>query len=270
MLFKVRLLVLSLLGVMAIGMIASTAAMAKAGPYWWVRTGGLGEGSKLAENVIEQGTSSGLGTTFSTTISGNPLALEGQAQAKFDIWNIPAQGQVKIQIAFSNVHVIGKPNCIVPIKVPEDYIGHLMWKYQGIAKELSQVGTQEENGQEWDVAIAPARSILGAHGYTHQGEEPIFAKIEIPNNVTNCGVLAGGITNVTGVSAFQDQQLKVGQFAKNTTVSFPGHKVWQHYWNGTEVETLEGELTSKFGPAAAFFNGSLPLEFAAKEVDVHE
>ena len=271
MLFKVRLLVVGLLAVMAIGMVASTAAMARPGPFWWIRTNAKeGEGKKLAEQSIEQGKGSGTGATFSTTLGGTPLALEGQAQLKFDIWNVPNQGQIKIQIAFNNVQVIGMPGCTAGVQIPEDYIGHLMWKYRGIAKELSQEGTQEENGQEWDLVVAPARSILGAHGFTHQGEEPLFAKITILNNTKLCGVLAGQATNVTGVSAFQDQQLKVGVFAKKATVTFPGHEIWQHYWNGSEIETLKGELVSKVGPAAAFFNGSLGIEFGTMEVDVHE
>jgi hypothetical protein len=264
---------MGLLSVIAFGAIASTAAEAKPGPFWWVRTGGLGEGKKLAENSIEQGTSSGTGTTFSTVIGKEPIALEGQAQVKFDIWNTPSQGQIKLQIVFSNVREIGNTGCTATVAVPEDYVGHLMWKYRGNESELSQEGTQESHGQEWDVAIAPARSILGEKGFEHQGEEPIFAKVLFAN-VAACKVLMGTGTNVTGVSGFQDQQLKVGVFAKKATVSFPGHEIWQHYWFGPaetgKVQTLKGELVSKVGPAAAFFNGSLPFEFAKEEVDIHE
>jgi hypothetical protein len=207
---------------------------------------------------------------LSTTIGGTPVTFEAQIQIKYNIWNTSNRGQMKLQPIFSNVHVKSQPECIPTLTVPEDYIGHLMWKYRGIAKELSQEGTQEENGQEWDMAVVPARSILGAHGFSHQGEEPLFAKIAIPNDPTWCGVLAGFVTSLFGVTGFQDQQLKVGVFGKKMTVTFPGHEIWQHYWNGMEVETLKGELVSKTGPAAFSLNGSLPLEFEKQEVDVHE
>jgi hypothetical protein len=271
MLFKVRLLVMGLLAVMALGMVASTAASARPGPFWWHRNAAKeGEGVKLAENAIEQGKGESKETTFSTKVGGTPLTLAGQIKVKVDIWNVPQQGQIKIQVQFDEVHPTELPNCNVTVTVPHDYYGHLMWKYRGNKKELEQgpVGGQETvQGQEWDIAILPQQTVLGNHGF--EGKN-VFAELKFAS--TNCGVFNSVKLTPEGVSGIQDQQLKLGEFAKKLTVSFPGHEIWQHYWPGTLEETegveAKGELTT--GATASFFNGRLPLEWENQEIDVRE
>ncbi len=223
MLSKVRLLVLGLLSVMAFGAVASTAALASPGPFWWHRNNSKeGAGVKLAEGKIEQYQGGGNGAIFSSTEGGVAFTLGGETQVKGDIWNEPNQGQMKVQAKFLNVHFIAPAElkeCPVKVTVPEDYVGHLMWKYRGQAKELRQDITQTEAGQEWDAILVPAKTVLGKEGL--EGKN-IFAEIKTGTSTLTCHALANLTIKPKGASGFSDQALPLETFAKKATLTFPG------------------------------------------------
>jgi hypothetical protein len=271
MLIKVRLFVLGLLSVMAFGAVASTAALANPGPFWWHRNNSKeGAGVKLAEGSIEQYKGAGEAVTFKSEEGGVSFTMAAETQIKGDIWNEPNQGQIKAQVTFQKVHFIEPAElngCKVTVTVPQDYVGHLMWKYRGNKEELSQEGTQESHGQKWDVVLYPVNTRFVLNKENELEEKNTFAEIK-PALEKACGALGGLSLKPKGVTGFADKALHLEEFAKKTTIEFPGHEVWQHFWNGKEVATLKGAFEQ--GTHPDFWEGTLPIEFAKQEIDIHE
>ena len=271
MLIKVRLVVLGLLSVMAFGAVASTVALASPGPFWWHRNNSKeGAGVKLAEGSTEQYKGAGETTVFKSEEGGVKFTLAGETQVKGDIWNEPNQGQIKAQVTFPKVKVTSPAeltSCKVKVTVPVDYVGHLMWKYRGNKEELSQEGTQESHGQKWDVVLYPANTKFTLKE-GELSEKNTFAEIKFALE-SACAAFQGLTLKPKGLSGFADKALNLEEFTKKATVEFPGHEVWQHFWNGTEVATLKGVLEQGAGHPA-FFEGTLPFEFEKQEIDIHE
>ncbi len=254
---RVKLLLMGLIAVMAVGSVASATASAEAGPFWHHRFSvSEEEGKKF--NQSEQEKYYGQGKTIlSTIILGTPVTLAGELQIKGTLWNEANQGQLKMQAEFHNVIWVG--HCQVKVVVPEDYQGHLMWKWNGEAKQLENTKAAQEE-QHWDGIILPAKTTLTGTGLSGKNS---FATITF-------GPLCKGLENIhgeaTGAAAFT-AETKPGEFKKAFTFISPGVPVVQHFWNGSAFTGLKENLL--FGTNEAKFLAYIPTE-ASQEVAVFE
>lgn len=262
MLFKVRLLVLGLLSVMVVGAVASTSALAEPGPFWHHSVPGSGkDDGKIEQKEPEQYTGIVTQSEFVGKIGGTELKLKGEAQESGGVWNAPDQGQAKIQVKFFNVVANNIAGCTAEVKVPQDYLVHLMWKYRGLPKELEN-RPQKEQGQEWDGLVLPQQSKLSPKG--PEGKN-IFAVITLGSK---CGVISSLKGNVEGFTGFSAPQLPLEKFSKEPTLVFPGGILEQHFWNGQRFEPIKLELS--FNNELAKFFATGPIKFAKQEVAVFE
>ncbi len=254
---RVKLLLMGLFAVMAVGSVASATASAEAGPFWHHRfSASEEEGKKF--NQSEQEKYYGQGKILlSSTILGTSIVLAGELQIKGTLWNEANQGQLKMQAEFHNVIWVG--HCQVKVVVPEDYQGHLMWKWNGEAKQLENTKAAQEE-QHWDGIIIPGKTTLTATGLSGKNT---FGTVTF-------GPLCKGLENIhgelTGALSFT-AETKLGEFRKELTLIIPGVVTLQHFWNGSTFVGLKEDL--EFGTNEDKLLGYIPMK-TSQEVAVFE
>lgn len=142
--FRFKVLLLSLLAVMAVGSVASTVASAALeGPWWRHPEGGKQVKWKLNEEHEVKSINEG-GFQLKSIIAGSPATIQcNSAKDKGNIWNGLHQGEDNTEVTW------GECSLLEPCKVTGVTVGEtkafteLMWKYRGEAKELTEVGQQK-------------------------------------------------------------------------------------------------------------------------------
>lgn len=261
MLLKVRLLVLGLLSVMAFGAVASTA-LAEPGPFWHHRAeGGKGEGEKISKQEPEKFSGKSSLTEFISKVGGEEFRLIGEVESEGEIWNEANQGQGKAKLVFLNVKDPAKPSCVVAVTVTEPVAIHLMWKYAGNPKELTE---NPQLQQKWDGFVIPIKTELSAKGVSGNNS---FANVAFSGGEKACGLLNAIKHDAVGSVAFAGYQ-KLEEFSKEAQIVFPSQNLWQHFWWEGAFHEIKSELL--FGTEPAKFAGNLNLKFAKQEVAVFE
>lgn len=260
--FRVRLLLMGLLSALAIGMTAAAAATAEAGPFWHQREGGKGSGVKIEQS--KPVAYSGQGKVKFNFFIMNKLAgiLDAEIQIKGGIWNEANQGQLKAQVKFEQVRPPGEPACKSETKVPENYQGHLMWKWNGETKQLEESSQAQ---QKWDIMLTPGQTKLDEKGLSGKN---ILATVSF-------GASCGSFSNTTqsfkgamifaadaGLEAFHNTFTFIGSLPLTFVTPFD-----THYWNGKGSIGLEENLF--FEAVRSGLAGEFPVKFG-QEVAVFE
>jgi hypothetical protein len=254
---RVKLLLMGLFAVLAVGSVASATASAEAGPFWLHRFSAEEAGKKFSQSEQEKYYGQGK-TLLIGTVSGRQVILAGELQIKGTLWNEANQGQLKLQAEFHHVIWLGHSGCTVTVTVPEDYQGHLMWKWNGEKKQLEEA---KQEKQHWDGIIVPGKTTLGATGLSGKN---VFAKVLFTG--AGCEILNGIAASASGAAGFT-AEIGLGVFRKTFTFISPGVPLVQHFWNGSSFVGLKENLI--FGENEASFIAYIPVE-ASQEVAVTE
>lgn len=277
MLFKIRLLVTSLLLVMAFGAVASMPAWAEPGPWWHHRAAGeKGNGLKIEKNSPEKFEGEGAGTELVAKFAGTAISIKCELKAKGSIWNEInqgqekiAQGQGKVLAAYEKCVAKGLEGCTVTVTPSGSYTFLLMWKYEGNARELENKD-QTLQGQHFDAAMVPAGVTIVSGAESKEAvfkEKKSFAELTFGKN---CGVLDGLKSQAEGAIGFTSE-ISLEQFTKDPTLKFPGAVPNQHIWlAGPLPGFIPIKVPMTVGGEEAKFSGELPIAFASQEVGVFE
>jgi hypothetical protein len=265
---RTRAVMLGLLAVMLVGSVMAATATAGPGPFWYHReVGGKGNGTKIAANSPESFRGTGGEQTLTSTFGTETVELRSRSvQVKGAIANGPLQGQIKLEIIYSQPEVLkptGKP-CEVVIGEKNIVVvkGHLMWKWNGEVKQLEE---QKQETQVPDLVFTPAELLQGAKELP-KGE---FTKLNFKGG--GCGPLVGP-QKVGGSEVGLPTPGTVGVFSTTLGVrTIPSGTVphlWQHFWNGFEFVGIKAGL--EFASVAANLVGQTEAKAEQQEVGVLE
>ena len=264
---RTRAIVLGFLTLLAVGSFGATAALASPGPFWHHRAiSGKGEGEKIEEKSPEYFQGAGGEQILKGTIAATPVEIVAKSvQAKGIIYNNSLQGQIKVLLKYHEVK-LAKPaltGCEVKVGTNNEVTseGHLMWKYRGNAKELSQEEPQEALGQKVDIVFTPIPLKEGAT------ELPKGTFTSIALSGTPCGVLAGKF-EVKESQSVIPKPSQLQEWSRNLVTIFPGWKE-QHFWNGKEVVPVKN-VGLTFGGGPATLTGSVESIADFQEIAVFE
>jgi hypothetical protein len=260
---KVRFGLLGLLMLLALGSVGSATASATAGPFWHHRAKGeTGEGAKIEESAKEKVSGESASATLKGSAGGAAVEIKCALKSKGEIWNIANQGQGEFVNEFISCVLVGSSECKPVVTTSGPYVAHLMWKYQGQAKELENKN-QTEQGQVWDITFVPKGvELIEKGGFK---EEKSFATIKFGKG---CGVLEGLAPAVDGATVAYGSN-GLGAFSSSQTFTFLGRPEYeQHYWNGKEFVPLKVKLI--FDGAAATFATQIPITAEKQEIAVFE
>jgi hypothetical protein len=261
---------LGLLAVMLAGSIMAATASAEAGPFWRHRPTAEGEGSKIEANAPESFKGTGSEQKLKSTIASTAVTINSPSTTvKGNIFNNERQGQIELENVY-NQPTLAEPTlkgCLVTVGSRNivQIKGHLMWKWNGTAEQLTE---QPQANQKWDIgftAVEPRKQgtgtqILSSGTFTTVTLSPAAA----------CGVLAGTF-NVTGSEIGIPAPSGLKEWSKTLTVRTLDHKqgtgrLLQHYW---DTEFIGAELGLALGPNKATLVGQTTAE-TSNEVSVFE
>src|SRR4029077_322826 len=202
MLFKVRLLVLSLLSVMVFGAVASGSALAEPGPFWHHRAeGGSGNGLKIEKQAPQAFEGEGSGTELTAKLGGVEFKIKCNIKAKGKIWNESSQAQGEVAVTYEKCVANSIEGCTVIVTPSGNYIIHLLWKYAGNAKELENKN-QTLQGQHWDGLLLPLGVEVIPNAENKEAilkEKKSFAEVKFGGA---CGVLKALAGKAEGSTGF--------------------------------------------------------------------
>jgi hypothetical protein len=258
---------LGLLAMMLAGSVMAGTASAAAGPFWHHRAvGAEGEGAKVEANAPESFKGKGGEQTLTGTFGGETVEVRAPSvQVKGAVFNNSLQGQVKLEIVYNQPEVLkpaAKP-CSVVIGAKNIVVvkGHLMWKWNGEAKQLTE--EPQTAGQKPDLVFTPLELATGATTLP-AGE---FTSLTFTGS--GCGVLPGGPRKVSGSEVGLPSPANVNEWSKKLAVrTLPGKEFEQHFWNGTAFEGVKAGL--EFTGATANLVGQTEVEAAQQELAVFE
>jgi len=232
---KMKLIVATALALMAMGVVASTAAAennVNGMPFWWHREAsqgqaGQGKGTKLTETLLEQFKASSQEAKLKGKVVGVPVEITCALDATGSIFNNKSQGkfsdsgQIKVGFKFYGCHEGKKSGEECKVTVEQFATkAHILWKWDGSLKQLGP-GNQRKLGQTPDgyVQLLPLDNVPKGEG--------TFTSLTFANGTTGT-CLATGTFNVTGDTSFSIKPEQEGEFSKAFTLSFPGPAL-QHY-----------------------------------------
>lgn len=229
MLFKARVLLLSLVALLLVGLSTAGVAYAEAGPFFFGReAGSKGEGEKLSESKPVEVVGEGSEQIIKGTISATPIEIVSKSvQEKGIFYNNALQGQVKLLLINHEPKLV-KPalsGCEVKFGTNNEVKveGHLAWKWNGEKKQLEE---SPPVGQSPGLIFTPAPIEAGATKLP----EGTFTEITLSGS--GCGVLAGKFA-IKGSLAATPKPVNVKEWTSTPTATFPGWKQ-EHFWNGKE------------------------------------
>jgi hypothetical protein len=258
---------LALLAVMLAGSVMAATASAEPGPFWHHRAiGGEGEGAKIEPAKPENFKGGGGVQTLKGEISGTPIEItSSQVQIKGAIFNLPSQGQIKLEIVYNQPTLV-KPvlkGCTVTVGPNNSNIvqikGHLMWKWDGSEKQLTE---QPQEHQKWDIGFTAIEP--------QQGETELKRGTFTVVNFTGsgCGVLASKVA-VTGSAVGIPSPSQLKEWSTSLAVrTVDVKKIQQHFWDGKEFQGTK--LGLNFGPNEATLIGQTNVTAEQQEVAVFE
>jgi hypothetical protein len=237
---KMRGLALGVLALLLASSFASANAQAEAGPFWHHRAvGEKGAGAKVEGKSPETFRGEGGEQKLKGTIAG--IAVEGVAtsvQVKGIIYNNALQGQVKLKMTLHEPR-LAKPNlpgCVTTVGESNTIstLGHLVWKWDGTAKQLE---TAPGSNQKPDGIATPIEIAEGATGLP----KGVFTTITLKGAA--CGVLIGKYP-IEGSTALEGTPENLEEWATSINVRLPEGRFKQHFWNGKTFIGVETGLTS--------------------------
>lgn len=264
---------LGMLAVMLAGSVMSATASAETGPFWRSRTMAEGEGSKIEANAPENFKGEGGEQKLKGEVAKTLFAVTSpKTTVKGKIFNNERQGQMELEIVY-NQPVITEPtlkecNVTVGAKNIVQVKGHLMWKWNGVAGQLTE--KPAATNQQWDIgftAVEPREQGTG----TQKLETGTFTTITLAGG--GCGVLAGTFP-VVGSEVGIPSPSGLKEWNKKLTVRTVDHKqlpgrLPQHYSGGGTTAYVGAELGLKVGGNVAALIGQTNTE-ATNEVSVFE
>jgi hypothetical protein len=258
--FKARVL-LSLMALLLLvgSSVAAGTAYAEAGPFFSVRETGAGEG--LGEGIPLAVRGEGGEQRLQGTIATEPIELSAsKVQVKGALSNSQLQGQIKLEIIYTQPHVV-KPvalagTCVV--KIGENNIvqlkGHLVWKYAGVAKELAEEGAA---GQKPEIVLTPKEI---SHGAT---DLPGGTLTNIHFATTGCGLFPT-VAPVEGNQVALLSPPGLEEWSTSLSARTKGGKEeLVHFWNGEK--NVEGKAGLKFDNNEASLIGQIQLNAGGGE-----
>ena len=237
---RIRAVMLGLLAVMLAGSVMAATASAGPGPFWYHKAPGeKGNGVKVSSPESFSG--EGGKQTFTGTIGKEAIEITSKSvQVKGAITNNAFQGQVKLELIYTQPTMIKPISSGCEVVVGEKNIvqvkGHLMWKYNGVPKQLEE---QKQEAQSPYIVFTPKEIQQGATGI------PGGTFTTITFKGSPCGVLAGS-HEVAGSQIGFPSPSTVGTFSKTLAVrTTGGQKELVHFWNGEK--NIEGKVGLLFG-----------------------
>ncbi len=272
MLLKIRLLVLGLLSVMAIGAIASTSAMAEPGPFWYNKVSGAQHkvGNQQAAVAFE---GEGSGTELTGKIGKEEFKIKCNIKAKGQVWNGNNQGQGKVKtISYEACVSNNIEGCHATVKPSANgYDVWLDWKYAGLAKELENKPQIKEQGQKEDIVLLPGGvgfKVNAAKTELEPTQKASFAEVKF-GSVEECKVVGALGGKADGATAAEINPAG-GTFTKEPKLVFPGGVPKQHDWEAVFLGFLPFPAQLLFASNEAKFSGELPIKFGTEEVAIFE
>jgi len=272
MLEQTRTAWLGLLVMLVAGGIASSAASAGPGPFWYHRENAGENGVKIQAVSPEGFYGTGGTQTLKFTIAGTAVTQTAPGvKITGLIWNNNLQGQAKLRLKFPPIKVT-TPN--LPECQPEVFSqkgahnvlyaeGHLAWAWNGEKKQLEE---QKQEAQNPDIIFVPPGTQI------QQGASALptgtFGEIKFPATI-GCGVLAGITAAITGSTVGHlIQPENVNQWSNILRISTTEGTQKQHFWNGEKFIGAEPGLLLAALPASLI--GEDTLEMLRQEVAVRE
>jgi hypothetical protein len=143
--YKVRILFLSLLAVMAVSSVVSSSASAVLQGPWWMKSSGAKQVKiEPKEELQIKSINEGTFTLKSRALLMNVTLECKTVENKGFIWNGPHQGRDEAEVKFSKCFMVA-PCATHPFTVSvAKVVTELMWKYAGVSKELTEAGGQQK------------------------------------------------------------------------------------------------------------------------------
>jgi hypothetical protein len=140
---RMKILLSSLLVVLALGLVASAVASAELNGPWW-RHPEQGKQVKFPQNQPKQ--VKGINAGGFEVKTENVAIFCGEALLEGSIWNGAHQGQDQAKLQLLKCRVTRPVPCeFTPVKISQIKVyTELMWKYQGIPTELIEPGGQQK------------------------------------------------------------------------------------------------------------------------------
>ena len=142
---RLRMIVVGLLAVLTVGaVVASAASGAVQGPWWMKLEAGkqvkIEPGKHLQIKSFNEGA-----FLLKSKVSLMAVTIEcRKVENKGFIWNGPHTGRDEAEVIFTNCFMVtpcaGLPITVAPTKTRTE----LMWKYQGVSKELEEAGGSQK------------------------------------------------------------------------------------------------------------------------------
>jgi hypothetical protein len=251
--FKLRVGLLGLLAVVLLGAFSAAPALAEGGPYCWHRENSKEpKGSKIAEAAPEE--IAGRGGVQRFEFFGITYESE-RVQVKGIIYNNPDQCQAKISLTYSELKLVGNPNCEVKINgnnVVKLY-GHQAWKWNGTKTQLEE---KSQALQHRDWIFLPVELQQGATGLP-TGTPLETLTVTSKPGVTCSPLLVMKQTKLEGSATIEGfinpqkikEDQKLGTFGTVEELLTTGGEGAQHFWNGSKFIGVQTGLS--FGGQAA-------------------
>lgn len=233
---------LGLLAMLLAGSYVAATASA-AGPFWYHKTGEIGNGVKISASEPERMKGKGFEYKLKSTIGKEPIEIvASETQVKGIIYNTALSGQGKFEILYREPKLTTPklPGCSVTIGEQNavHVFGHLMWKWNGTEKQRNEQPYRE---QLPDWVYLPSELQQGATKLP----ELTFTTITLEGSA--CGVLAGSYP-LKGSAAASRTLMWLVAFSENETVKMWETNQKQHFFNGHEEIGAETGLTLEEAP----------------------
>jgi hypothetical protein len=223
----------------------------EAGPFWHHRaSGSKGEGEKIEPKAPENLKGEGGEQRLVGSVAKEPIEISSKkVQIKGALFNNALQGQIKQELIYNQPRLVApnKPNCVVTVgeKNIVQIKGHLMWKWNGEAPNLTYSASEpQEATKELKAGVFTTVSLKGAE----------------------CGILAGVFA--MGGSEVGLPNHKREEFSKSWMVTTAAGEPEQEFWNGKEAAWLKTGLLFAGNPAS--LTGQTTAEPTQQEIAIFE
>lgn len=263
MLFKTKILLLSLLALLLVFSVAAEAASA-AGPYFHAReAGGKGGGEDLNEAAPMEVQGKGGEQALKGTIGGVSVALKSPGvKVSGSIWNntegqTKLEGQVKLELKYMPITIVEPSLSKCQAEISSQSSAHnlvfangsLAWTWNGEEKQREE---QPVLNQKPDIILVPPGTQLQEG--TSELPKGTFAEVKFTGS--GCGILAGTFP-IKGSMTGSLKPEKLEEWGSALALSLSEGKAKQHFWNGSKNIGVETGLL--FGGNPASLTGEMKL-----------
>lgn len=249
--YKVRLVLGGLIALLAVSATISVSASAGPGPFWLQKKVNdcCSAGWKITAQSPEKFQAKSGRSVLKAKIVAIPVEIIcNKDRAGGIIYNNGLQGQMKISVSFTECVVTGLKGCTVAEPIQFNANGHLMWKWNGTPKQLSE---QPQREQVPDLLFYGGEIQQGAKSL-EEGKEFVPIKISgetcaVKETFVAKGFESADVTPWT--MQFENQMGPQTEFVERLFVGFTPGPHEQHFWNGLEQVGLRTALHLGVEPA---------------------